>query len=298
MSRDSNGNYTLPEGPVITGTLIESDWANTTMDDLAAALTDSLSRTGQGGLQIGIEFPNGNADLPSITFINNISSGLYLAVGGDIRMSVNGTDVSRWIDGVFEVWDGAIWHSVLQIASDVPFTPTAEIVSTDVQAAIEEVNTNNEGTQADLAAHVADEANPHIVTQTQVGLSDVDNTSDADKPISTATQTALDGKEDSANVGATVTSSGSNANGYFRIWSDGYTEQWGRIDIISNGNTVVTLPVPFVTADSIAVTALTYSQGDSSGLSEGLALSQLPTTTQLTFSNNVYTAIHWRAVGY
>ncbi|MBQ9720593.1 MAG: hypothetical protein IJV64_07855, partial [Oscillospiraceae bacterium] len=37
-----------------------------------------------------------------------------------------------------------------------------------------------------LAAHIADKANPHEVTAAQVGLGNVDNTSDADKPISTA----------------------------------------------------------------------------------------------------------------
>ena len=37
--------------------------------------------------------------------------------------------------------------------------------------------------------------NPHGVTKADVGLGNVDNTADADKPISTATQTALDAKE-------------------------------------------------------------------------------------------------------
>jgi hypothetical protein len=36
--------------------------------------------------------------------------------------------------------------------------------------------------------------NPHGVTKSDVGLGNCDNTSDADKPVSTATQTALDGK--------------------------------------------------------------------------------------------------------
>ena len=45
--------------------------------------------------------------------------------------------------------------------------------------------------------HVARDDNPHGVTKAQVGLGNVDNTSDADKPISTATQSALDLK---ANV--------------------------------------------------------------------------------------------------
>jgi hypothetical protein len=39
-----------------------------------------------------------------------------------------------------------------------------------------------------------DGSNPHGTTKTDVGLGNVDNTSDSDKPISTATQTALDVK--------------------------------------------------------------------------------------------------------
>ena len=41
--------------------------------------------------------------------------------------------------------------------------------------------------------------NPHSVTKSQVGLGNVDNTSDADKPVSTAQQTALDLKYDDSN---------------------------------------------------------------------------------------------------
>lgn len=39
--------------------------------------------------------------------------------------------------------------------------------------------------------HVSDKANPHGVTKAQVGLGNVDNTSDANKPVSTAQQTAI-----------------------------------------------------------------------------------------------------------
>ena len=39
--------------------------------------------------------------------------------------------------------------------------------------------------------HLSNTSNPHNVTKSQVGLGNVDNTSDANKPISTATQTAL-----------------------------------------------------------------------------------------------------------
>lgn len=53
--------------------------------------------------------------------------------------------------------------------------------------------------QSDLSSHITNLNNPHVVTKTQVGLSNVDNTSDANKPISSATQTALNAKEDTSN---------------------------------------------------------------------------------------------------
>ena len=54
--------------------------------------------------------------------------------------------------------------------------------------------------QANLTAHINNKENPHEVTKAQVGLGNVNNTSDANKPISTATQTALNGKLDKTAV--------------------------------------------------------------------------------------------------
>lgn len=48
--------------------------------------------------------------------------------------------------------------------------------------------------QAQITTHVGRTDNPHSVTKAQVGLGNVDNTSDANKPVSTATQTALNAK--------------------------------------------------------------------------------------------------------
>lgn len=53
---------------------------------------------------------------------------------------------------------------------------------------------NNDPTA--LNTHISNISNPHSVTKTQVGLSNVDDTSDINKPVSTATQTALDLKAD------------------------------------------------------------------------------------------------------
>ena len=48
MARNGSGTYSLPAGnPVVTGTVISSTWANTTLNDLGSALTASLAYDGQ-----------------------------------------------------------------------------------------------------------------------------------------------------------------------------------------------------------------------------------------------------------
>ncbi len=51
---------------------------------------------------------------------------------------------------------------------------------------------DNKANVSDLTTHINDENNPHRVTVGQLGLENVDNTSDANKPISDDTQAALD----------------------------------------------------------------------------------------------------------
>lgn len=60
----------------------------------------------------------------------------------------------------------------------------------------ERVNSNYNA----ITNHILDLNNPHEVTKAQIGLSNVDNTSDLNKPISTATQTALSGLDDKITV--------------------------------------------------------------------------------------------------
>lgn len=56
------------------------------------------------------------------------------------------------------------------------------------------ISANTQVTAA--TAHIANTSNPHNVTKAQVGLGNVDNTSDANKPVSTAQQAAIDLKVD------------------------------------------------------------------------------------------------------
>ena len=67
MSRNGSGVYSLPAGnPVVTGTTIASTWANTTMTDLAAALTDSVAADGQTPM-------TGNLDLNTHKIVNLVA---------------------------------------------------------------------------------------------------------------------------------------------------------------------------------------------------------------------------------
>ena len=56
----------------------------------------------------------------------------------------------------------------------------------------DEIDAISSGTGVQLQIHLDDLNNPHQVTKSQVGLNEVNNTSDANKPISIATQSALD----------------------------------------------------------------------------------------------------------
>ena len=67
MSRNGSGTYSLPAGnPVVTGTTISSTWANTTLTDIANALTGSLATDGQttatGNLNMGTNRITNTAD--------------------------------------------------------------------------------------------------------------------------------------------------------------------------------------------------------------------------------------------
>lgn len=65
---------------------------------------------------------------------------------------------------------------------------------------------------SDLKSHIRNKRNPHSVTKAQVGLGNCDNTSDANKPVSTATQNALNLKANTSDL-SSHTGNTSNPHG-------------------------------------------------------------------------------------
>lgn len=75
-------------------------------------------------------------------------------------------------------------------------TSTAGVMSSSDKSKLDSLKSQVEIDElvTKLDTHISNKSNPHSVTKAQVGLGNVDNTSDANKPISTATQNALNSK--------------------------------------------------------------------------------------------------------
>lgn len=94
----SGGVYTLPAGnPVVTLTVISSAWANTTMSDIATALTGSMPTDGTAAMTGVLRLVDGAVNAPGLTFATETTSGLYriganqfgFSVGSGLALSVN-----------------------------------------------------------------------------------------------------------------------------------------------------------------------------------------------------------------
>lgn len=106
MARDSAGAYTLPTGnPVSADTPISSTWANATLDDFKAEMTDSLSRSGEGSMiAAALQVMDGTAVSPSIILTGDLDAGLYgspagvgLVIGGVAVLHIDGAGGTSFI---------------------------------------------------------------------------------------------------------------------------------------------------------------------------------------------------------
>ncbi len=139
--------------------------------------------------------------------------------------------------------------------------------SAEVDVKIWAVNTkvdNNTTSIANLAtaqtqidSHLSSTANPHSVTATQVWLGSVDDTADTAKPVSTAQQTALDGKEDSLWNPATDWQVLSSTTGWVRSW----VTAWGG----GGGEFPINI---YVSNDTVWVNSSTFTFTHNLGLTE------------------------------
>lgn len=90
MPRNGAGVYSLPAGnPVVTLTTISSTWANTTMSDIATALTQSLATTGVTPMTGPLQMVDGSNAAPGLTWASETTSGWYKETTHVFDFSVN-----------------------------------------------------------------------------------------------------------------------------------------------------------------------------------------------------------------
>ena len=126
---------------------------------------------------------------------------------GDVWNSTTANGV--YPKGTNYAWNGTEWDALggeVDLSAYQVKAITVGETSTTVEAAINANKTAIDANKTAIDAHVAKQDNPHNVTAAQVGLDKVDNTSDADKPISTATQAALDSKQDNSALTTSISS--------------------------------------------------------------------------------------------
>lgn len=113
--------------------------------------------------------------------------------------------------------DGNSWGSFRNvtpvIVDNLTSTLTDRTLSAKQGKVLKDLVDTKEPANANLQQHIISTSNPHGVTKAQVGLSNVENTSDANKPVSSATQTALNLKLNTSLKGA--------VNGLAELGADG-----------------------------------------------------------------------------
>ena len=175
-----------------------------------------------------------------------------------------GTGYQQYIEGA---WTDSVPIVAEQVsATNQPIVDTGNYFATDK---------TNDALQ-ELGAHKVSAANPHAVTKAQIGLGNVDNTSDVNKPVSTAMQTALNLKANKAQeewITPTLLNGFTSTLLPMRYKKDslGFVHIQGQVENITPNKTIFVLPVGYrpdrrVLFSHVSdLTGVNYSLVDSAG---------------------------------
>ena len=152
MPRNASGTYTLPAGnPVVSGNIIEAAWANSTMSDMATELTNSLSRSGAGGMTGAFRAADGSASVPGVAFGAETTTGFYRASTNDVRFVIATNELQRWTAS------GTAITGTMSVSGAATFTGTTAtfVNATAYYPQIVNRNTTNDANGAYIAIEKA-----------------------------------------------------------------------------------------------------------------------------------------------
>lgn len=124
MSRNGSGTYSLPAGnPVSSGTVITSSWANTTLSDIATALTGSVAADGQTPITGALNLSNNK--------INNLATGVALTDAATVAqvttsVAITGGSIDGTTIGATTPSTGKF--TTLEATGNVSFTGTGYVL--------------------------------------------------------------------------------------------------------------------------------------------------------------------------
>jgi hypothetical protein len=117
MGRSSGGSYTLPGANFVNGTTADAAAVNAKFSDLATEMTDSLSRSGNGGMLARLRGVNGTQAAPAYSFTSETSVGFYRAGSADVRFASAGTDVMKWSTTAVTVYKATTFSEAVTVSS-------------------------------------------------------------------------------------------------------------------------------------------------------------------------------------
>ena len=119
------------------------------------------------------------------------------------------------LEGRIQATDGKLYEEIDNRKGEIN---RVEKLISDETATRAQADTN---VNAKVDSHIANKSNPHGVTKAQVGLGNVNNTSDADKPVSTAQATAIaDAKAAGTNAQANLNTHTQNKSNPHNVTRD------------------------------------------------------------------------------
>lgn len=253
--------------PVSTAQQTAISGVQSNLDDHIADTTNPHEVT-KGQVGLGNVDNTSDADKPVSTAQQSAISGVQSNLTAHIEDESNPHAVTKSQVGLSNVDNTSDANKPISTATQTALNSKADLVEGKVPASQLPDNIGLElGTTA-TTAYYGDKGqvaynhsqltsgNPHHVNKSDVGLGNVDNTSDADKPISTAVQAALDTKMSGTYSGATPNLS---------------------------------------TLNGSAGSQNTVSRGDHSHPSETFTLTGLTVSTSSWVADNTYGIYTWRA---
>lgn len=198
MSFNGNGTFFPPAGqPVATGTVIQSSTFNVLVADIGNTFNNVLPRDGQASMSGQLKLIDGTSAVPGIAFNSEASTGIFRPSAGVMALTVSGVEALR-VNNSGRMLVGTVTDdgtSKLQVTGAAKIT--GALTATSFVGPLTGAATSVSGVVAIANGGTGAATLPTALAA--LGLNNLDNTSDLSKPLSTAAQTAINLKANSAS---------------------------------------------------------------------------------------------------